>query len=115
MARHQGLTEEKLARVGDLDSDVFAPRERAALRFASAMVTNDQEQADPVFAELRRHFDEPQIVELGLTVMILHGINAFNNIFGLEPEAEIIEAGTGMPTRTPVPATPPRDRTRRHP
>jgi alkylhydroperoxidase family enzyme len=96
VARHQGLTEEKISQIDNLDSELFTPRERAALRFATAMVTNDDQEADEIFPELRRYFDEPQIVELGLTVMILHGINAFNNIFGIEPEAEIIVSQTGL-------------------
>jgi alkylhydroperoxidase family enzyme len=63
------------------------------------VVTSDDQEADEIFAELRRYFDEPQIVELGLTVMILHGINAFNNIFGIEPEAEVIVTQTGLASR----------------
>jgi alkylhydroperoxidase family enzyme len=101
VARHQGLTEEKIAQIDSLDSELFTPRERAALRFATAMVTNDHEAADEIFAELRRYFDEPQIVELGLTVMILHGINAFNNIFAVEPEPEVIVSDTGLPAHRP--------------
>jgi alkylhydroperoxidase family enzyme len=96
VARHQGLTEEKIGQIHNLDSELFNPHERAALRFATAMVANDDQEADEIFAELRRYFDEPQIVELGLTVMILHGINAFNNIFGIEPEAEIMVTQTGL-------------------
>ena len=91
------MTEDKLSQVHDIDSDVFTPRERAALRFATVMAQNDTAAADAVFEEVRRYFDDAQIVELGLTLSTFLGLNLFNNIFGIEPEAEVIENATGMP------------------
>ena len=90
------MTEEKLARVHDIDSDVFTPRERAAMRFATVMAQNNVAEADAVFADVREYFDEAQIVELGLTISTFLGLNLFNNVFGIEPEAEVIENRTGM-------------------
>ncbi len=90
------MTEEKLAQVHDIDSNVFTPREQAAMRFATVMAQNNVAAADGVFAEVREYFDEAQIVELGLTISTFLGLNLFNNVFGIEPEAEIIENRTGM-------------------
>ena len=42
---------------------LFAPRERALLAYVDAM-TRDVEVPDAVFAALRAHFDERQVVEL---------------------------------------------------
>ena len=95
-ARQQGMTEDKLLQAHDIDSEAFTPRERAALRFATVMARNNVAEADAVFAEAREYFDEAQIVELGLTVATFLGLNLFNNIFGIEPEAEVIENRTGM-------------------
>jgi alkylhydroperoxidase family enzyme len=49
------------------DSDRFSAPERAALAYADAM-TRDVAVPDPVFDELKRHFNQRQIVEL--TVLI---------------------------------------------
>jgi alkylhydroperoxidase family enzyme len=48
-------------------SPFFISNERAALAYADAM-TRDIEVPDPVFAEIKRHFNDRQIVEL--TVLI---------------------------------------------
>ena len=79
-ARQQGMTEAKLAQVHDIDSDIFTPRERAAMRFATVMAQNNVAEADAVFAEVREYFDEAQIVELGLTISTFLGLNLFNNM-----------------------------------
>jgi alkylhydroperoxidase family enzyme len=46
---------------------LFSARERAALAYTDTM-TRDIEVPDPVFAEVKRHFEDRQIVEL--TVLI---------------------------------------------
>jgi len=67
-AKEAGLTEEKIQQVWDFEnSDAFSPREKAALRFAH-YIKHDIEKADSddFYAELREHFSDSQIVELGL-------------------------------------------------
>ena len=77
------MTEDKLARIHDPDDPVFTERERAVLRFTTAMIENRNgeghrpEAADEVFAEMRRHFDEPQIVEIGFTAATMFLFAAF--------------------------------------
>jgi alkylhydroperoxidase family enzyme len=46
-------------------SDLFDAAERAALAYADAM-TRDIEVADDIYAELRRHFDDRETVEITL-------------------------------------------------
>jgi len=84
-ARQAGLTEDKIAALDHLDSDVFTPRERAALRFADLMATEHLKVDDAVFAELRRHFSEAQIVELGVSTAMFVGFGRFNAILGIDP------------------------------
>ena len=48
-------------------TSLFSERERAALAFTDAM-TRDITVTDDVFGELRRHFDERQIVELSVLI-----------------------------------------------
>lgn len=90
------MTEDKLARVHNPDDEIFTPQERATLRFASAMSQNDTADAEALFAEMREFFDEAAIVEIGLTVATLHGMNIFNNMFGIEPEDHQMVSHTGL-------------------
>ena len=63
-----GIPEAKLDALREYaTSPWFSARERAALAYADA-VTRDVDVPDAVFAELRKHFNERQIVEL--TVLI---------------------------------------------
>ncbi|MGH7389553.1 MAG: carboxymuconolactone decarboxylase family protein [Candidatus Rokuibacteriota bacterium] len=84
-ARQAGLTEVKIAALDNLDSDLFSPRERAALEFAGRMATDHLEVDDGVFAELRRHFSEAEIVELGVSTALFVGFGRFNAVLGIDP------------------------------
>jgi alkylhydroperoxidase family enzyme len=84
-ARQAGLTEVKIAALDDLASDLFSARERAALAFAELMATDHHKVDDGVFAELRRHFSEAEIVELGVSTALFTGFGRFNAILGIDP------------------------------
>ena len=45
----------------------LSPAEKSAIRFGELMATDHLAIDDAVFADLRTHFSEPQIVELGMT------------------------------------------------
>jgi alkylhydroperoxidase family enzyme len=60
-----GIPRTKLAALATWDTSAeFSERERAALGFVTAVVSDDREVTDAEWAELRRHFAEPEIVEL---------------------------------------------------
>ncbi|HXJ81271.1 MAG TPA: hypothetical protein VMS64_21655 [Candidatus Methylomirabilis sp.] len=84
-ARQAGLTETKIAALDDLTSDAFTPRERAALAFADLMATDHLKIDDAAFAELRRHFSDAQIVELGVSTSLFVGLGRLNAVLGIEP------------------------------
>jgi alkylhydroperoxidase family enzyme len=84
-ARQAGLTEVKIAALDDVDSNLFSPRERAALTFAELMATDHHKIDDAVFAELRRHFSEAEVVELGVSTALFVGLGRFNAILGIDP------------------------------
>ena len=46
------------------DSAAFAPLEKLVLDYASAITATPVDVPEGLFAELRRHFDEAQLVEL---------------------------------------------------
>ena len=56
---------EKLGEVIDWrTSKLFSPMERVALEYAERITTTGQKVDDALFAELKKHFSEGQIVEL---------------------------------------------------
>src|SRR5262249_37533252 len=68
LAVPEGLTQEECNALADWRaSKLFSARERAALAFADAS-TREVEVPDAVFEELRKHFNERQIVELTVLV-----------------------------------------------
>ena len=68
VARDQGLDESLVQEVlGDLSDARLASREKAALEYADLFKAGDDPvDSDAVYAALRRHFGEEEIVELGM-------------------------------------------------
>ena len=55
-----------VAALADFERGDFTPRETVALRFATLMAQNHHKLDDGFFAELRAHFTDPEIIELGM-------------------------------------------------
>lgn len=85
-----GFTDEQLTSTvhGDADDPVWSPAERAVFRLADAL-HHSSTVSDELFAELERHFDAPQILELCLTSGWYHAISYVINVaqVTLEPWA----------------------------
>jgi AhpD family alkylhydroperoxidase len=79
IASEAGLTEEKLMATVDFEtSPLFDARERAALRFASRFKEGDDAiDSDAVYADLKAHFTEEEIIELGLLCAETDGVGKF--------------------------------------
>ena len=79
IACEAGLTEEKLMATMDFESSpLFDARERAALRFATRFKDGDDAiDSDEVYADLKAHFTEEEIVELGLLCAETDGVGKF--------------------------------------
>jgi alkylhydroperoxidase family enzyme len=66
--------EDKLSQIGNYaESPLFSDRERVALRYADAITWDPASADDALWAELRRHFSEPELVELGFLIGVLCG------------------------------------------
>ena len=83
-------SDEKIRAVWDFEtSPLFAPAERAALRlgYHAALVPNEATQDD--FDELKKHFDEGQVVEIVATIALFGYLNRWNDTMAttLEPRA----------------------------
>ncbi|MGQ0751630.1 MAG: carboxymuconolactone decarboxylase family protein [Betaproteobacteria bacterium] len=85
-----GLTDRELdALQGDYRaSSLFSDREKAALAWSEAMTLNTAKRDDAVWADLRGHFSDGEIVEVSLACAMFNMINRLNDSFRTELEPE---------------------------
>lgn len=82
-----GIPVEKLEEVaGFRQSPLFGGPERAALELAERMTITGQRVDDELFAGLRRHFSEAQVVELAATIALENFRSRFNVALGIEAQ-----------------------------
>ena len=86
-------SDEKIRAVWDFEtSPLFSPAERAALRlgYHAALLPNEASTQD--FAELKRHFDEGEIVEIVATIALFGYLNRWNDTLAttLESRAQAV-------------------------
>lgn len=99
----KGLTEEQVQAAlgdlddGDLDDGDLSPATVAALRLADRLTDARPEVDDAFQAELRRHFDDEQILELGAALSVASGWQRFIEAFGIRPD--IWTEATPVPPR----------------
>jgi alkylhydroperoxidase family enzyme len=62
-----GLTEDKISQLDSADN-TFSPRERAALAYAEKLALDHRSIDDGFFDRLREHFDDAEILELGMMI-----------------------------------------------
>lgn len=85
-ALHRHLTLEKIEALPQYrTSPLFSARERAALAYVEE-ATRHKRVADATFAELRRHFDERQIVEITWLNALENYYNLLNLPLGIEAD-----------------------------
>ncbi|HKW95999.1 MAG TPA: hypothetical protein VJX92_29185 [Methylomirabilota bacterium] len=73
--------------LGDLDRADLPERMVAALRLADRLTEERPLVDDALYALLRRHFDEGQILELGAALAVGSGWQRFIEAFGIRPDA----------------------------
>jgi alkylhydroperoxidase family enzyme len=68
------------------DSKLFSVDERAALDYAERVTYTDQQPDDALFAELKKHFTEAQLVELTAAIAFENFRSKFNPTLGVEAQ-----------------------------
>jgi alkylhydroperoxidase family enzyme len=103
------VDESRLAELDDYErSSRFTEREKVALRYADAITWDPASADDAMWAELKRHFSEPELVELGYligvfaggqrwihTLQVKHGDFPTESTTGYRPE--LVQAQKGAP------------------
>ena len=86
MARRHGWTDDQIDNLADFEQRTdFSDKEKVALRLAER-VTHDAHTVDNEFwQELRRHFDEGEVVELLAAIGLFNYFNRFNDALEMEP------------------------------
>ena len=106
-----GVTEQQLRELPNYrDSDAFSPLEKLVIEYAEGMTSTPVRVSDELFAQLREHLDEEQLVELTATIAIENFRARFNWAFGIGsqgftrdgdfcplPERDAVGAGSASP------------------
>lgn len=85
MGREQGISEEQLLELASYEqSSAFDDLEKRILDLAVGMTSTPAAVADEVITNLRKHFDEEQLVELVASIGWENYRARFNHSFGIE-------------------------------
>ena len=85
-ALKEGLTPEQVDAIEDWQSSaLFSAQQRALLAYTDAM-TRPIDVTDNVFAELRKHFSERQVVELSMLIGAYNMLTRFLKALRVDPE-----------------------------
>ena len=68
------------------DSTLFSPAERLALEYTERITYTDRQVDEALFAELKKHFTEAQIVELTAAIALENFRSKFNPTLGVEAQ-----------------------------
>ena len=86
MARRLGWNDDLLAQLPAYQQrDDLSEKEKVALRFAERMTLDPNNVDDGLWAELRKHFDEGEVVELAAVIGLFNYFNRFNDALQMEP------------------------------
>ena len=86
MARRHGWTENQLENLADFrNRSDFNDAEKVSLELAERVTRDPHEVDDAFWAELRRHYDEGEIIELLAAIGLFNYFNRFNDALRMEP------------------------------
>jgi uncharacterized peroxidase-related enzyme len=89
-----GVDPKKVEAVWDFrTSPLYSEAERVALDFAIAAAGQPNGVTEAMFAEMRKHWNENQIVEIAAVVAVFGFLNRCNDTMGTPLEEEPIEVG----------------------
>jgi alkylhydroperoxidase family enzyme len=81
-----GLSDDEITAIRSGQVEGFAPLEAALLRMADAMSDTPSNISDELYAELRRHFSEEQLIELAATAAQEQYRARYNRVFDVESD-----------------------------
>ncbi|MBO0911009.1 MAG: hypothetical protein J2P13_04390 [Acidobacteria bacterium] len=76
-----GLSDDEVASIREGKWEAFAPGEQALLRMADAMADTPANVSEELYAELRRHFSEEELIELAAASALENYRARYNRLF----------------------------------
>ena len=98
-AVRDGMTQDIVLELVDFEqSTELDEQEKAALRYADIYMSADENllDSDDLFAELRRHFSDDEIIELSIMCSFLHGGGKFAKALQVVTWAEACEVNPAL-------------------
>jgi alkylhydroperoxidase family enzyme len=85
LARRHGWSDKQIESLPEFrDHSHFTAAEKAALELAERTTRDPHEVDDAFWAELRRHYDEGEIIELLAAIGLFNYFNRFNDALRME-------------------------------
>jgi alkylhydroperoxidase family enzyme len=81
-----GCSDDEISAIRGGDFEAFAPPEAALLRMADAMADTPSNVSDELYAELRRHFSEEELIELAASAAQEHFRARYNRVFDVRSD-----------------------------
>ena len=78
------MSQESIDRLEDPAAEQWTPAERVALQYAEQVTRDARRVSDDMWAELQRHFDAGEIVELTAATSLFNMFNRFNDALQVE-------------------------------
>ena len=69
-------------------AESLVPRERIAIAYTRAVMTDSNHIPDPLARDLHEHFTDPEVVELTFLIGYINMLNLFNNALGVRYNGE---------------------------
>jgi alkylhydroperoxidase family enzyme len=85
LARRLGATDEMLDGIAAADYRKLEPGWRSALRYADAMTPTASIPSEEIFADVRKHWDNAQIVEITAVIGLFNYFNRFAIALDIPP------------------------------
>lgn len=82
-----GLSDEEIAALLNRDFEKFSAPERALLRLADALADTPVNVSDELYAELRKHFSEVELIELAADAAQENYRARWNRVFDVGSDA----------------------------
>ncbi len=86
MARRHGWTDDQIDHLSSFrERPDFTQAEKAALELAERVTRDPHDVDDTFWTELRRYYDEGEIIELLAAIGLFNYFNRFNDALRMEP------------------------------
>jgi alkylhydroperoxidase family enzyme len=86
LARRLGWSDEQINDLANFDKRAdFTEKEKVALRLTEKMTLDPHGVDEGQWSEIRRHFDEGEVIELLAAIGLFNYFNRFNDVLRMEP------------------------------